>query len=219
MGRRRLLKYGLAGAGLLGAGGALGLTWLDRKFNPTTAIDYEFPPLARADAAQPSIASACAGPLDATRSQTEGPFYTPNTPLRHNLREMHIAGAPLRFEGRVTDARCRPIAGAVVDLWCCDGEGVYDNEGFRLRGHQFTDAQGRFRFETVRPAAYRAGFIWRTPHLHVKVQSRDSQLLTTQLYFPGEARNQEDSIFHDGLLMTMSGSGSKQVARYDFVLA
>lgn len=45
--------------------------------------------------------------------------------------------------------------GAVVDVWSCDGNGVYDNTDFRLRGHQFTDAEGRFAFETVKPRDYR----------------------------------------------------------------
>lgn len=74
-------------------------------------------------------------------------------------------------------------------MWSCDGNGVYDNTGFRLRGHQFTGADGSFAFETVKPRDYRDFGIHRTPHFHVKVQGRETPLLTTQLFFPGEKLN------------------------------
>src|SRR5262249_59582752 len=49
---------------------------------------------------------------------------------------------------------CRPLAGALLDFWQADDDGSYDNQGFRLRGHQFTDAQGRYLLSTIVPAAY-----------------------------------------------------------------
>ena len=56
---------------------------------------------------------------------------------------------------------CQPIAGAVMDFWHCDDAGVYDNAGFRYRGHQFTDASGAYRLRTIRPGKYPA----RTQHI------------------------------------------------------
>ena len=101
-----------------------------------------------------------------------------------------------------------------------DGNGVYDNEGFRLRGHQYTDAAGAFRLETVKPADYRQYGIHRTPHIHVKVQGRNTALLTTQLFFPGEPLNARDWLFKESLLMDVAKSGSGSLAgRFDFVLA
>jgi protocatechuate 3,4-dioxygenase beta subunit len=143
--------------------------------------------------------------------QTEGPFYTPETPRRRNLVEQGVEGEPLLVAGRVLDTRCRPVAGALLDFWQADGNGHYDNEGFRLRGHQFADRRGLFRLRTVVPGAY-AG---RTRHIHVKVQPRGGDVLTTQLYFPGEAANESDALFDDRLLMDVRGSK----ARFDFVVA
>ncbi len=150
-----------------------------------------------------------------TPSATAGPFYTPNTPERTNLRESGIAGAPLLLVGRVLTTGCRPMAGALLDFWSCDGNGVYDNDGFRLRGHQRTDAEGRFRLETVKPGPYGDRGGRRTPHIHVRVQGRGTRLLTTQLFFPGEALNAGDWLFREELLVELKGG----VASFEFVLA
>lgn len=221
MDRRTLLKTAAGGATLLAGGGAAGFVWLNRKFNPKTPLDYEFPNIARAANSELLATPSCDEPVAATIRRPEGPFYKPRTPERSELREDGISGTPLVVEGLVMDTRCRPVADAVIDIWSCDGEGIYDNNEFRLRGHQFTDANGMYRFSTVRPTAYKAGFRWRTPHIHVKVQGADTSLLTTQLYFPDEALNGKDSMFDEGLLMQMKPDNHDRdslVARYDFVL-
>jgi protocatechuate 3,4-dioxygenase beta subunit len=159
------------------------------------------------------------GDADPTESVTEGPFYIPNTPRRSVLREAATVGAPLVIQGRVLTPDCRPIAGAVLDFWSCDGNGVYDTRGFKLRGHQFTDASGGFRVETVKPAGYTDGGIRRTPHVHVRVQGRETRLLTTQLFFPGEAGNARDLYMRDSLLLKVTKPGGVLVGRFDFVLA
>ncbi len=151
-----------------------------------------------------------------TLSQTEGPYYTPSTPRRSDLREPDTGGEPTVLQGLVLTPDCRPVAGAVVDLWHCDEHGRYDNDGFRYRGHQFTDAAGAFRFETIRPGLYPG----RTPHFHVKVQGRATRLLTTQLYFPDRPHdNIGDSIFREELLLRLNRAGDTWQARFDFVLA
>ena len=151
-----------------------------------------------------------------TRSQTAGPFYTPATPHRSDLREPGAGGEPLVFEGLVLTPDCRPVPGAVIDIWHSDGRGRYDNRGFRYRGHQFTDAAGAFRFLTIRPGVYTG----RTPHIHAKLQGRDTLPLTTQVYFPdlGEA-NAGDRIFRDDLLVRLDRTAADLWrARFDFVL-
>lgn len=221
MNRRRILKYAAGGAALLAGAGGAAFVWMDRKFNPKTPLDYEFPDVAQTAVGNLVATPSCVEPGEETLVQTEGPFYTPNTPLRSMVREGQTVGQPLIVEGIVTDTQCRPIANAVIDIWSCDGDGVYDNDGYGLRGHQFTDANGAFRFSTVKPAAYKAGRIWRTPHIHVKVQGKATSLLTTQLYFPDEPLNTDDSIFNDALLVAMktdSLGGDDLVARFDFVL-
>ena len=148
--------------------------------------------------------------------RTEGPFYTPRTPLRTNLREPNTNGRPLVVHGLVLSPDCRPIGGAVVDIWHADERGRYDNSGFRYRGHQYTDAAGAFRFETIRPVRYSG----RTPHIHVKVQGPSTRLLTTQIYFPDlPDENARDGIFHDDLLLNLSRTPQGWLGHFDFVLA
>lgn len=150
-----------------------------------------------------------------TLSQTAGPFYTPNTPERTSLLEPGVRGTRLVVSGRVWNTDCQPLAGALLDFWQADDDGVYDNDGYRLRGHQFTDANGHYRLETIVPGRYPG----RTRHLHVRVQGRQTRLLTTQLYFPGERLNQRDGIFHPKLVVAIQevSDGSKMAA-FDFVL-
>ena len=139
-----------------------------------------------------------------TLSQTEGPFYTPLTPRRADLREPEAGGETLAFEGLVLTPDCRPMAGAVIDIWHADEQGNYDYRGFRYRGHQFTDAAGAFLFETIRPRRYSG----RTPHIHVKVQGEATRLFTTQVYFPDMAEaNARDGIFREELTMNLARVG------------
>jgi protocatechuate 3,4-dioxygenase beta subunit len=151
---------------------------------------------------------------DPTPAQTEGPYYTPNTPERTSLLEAGMAGTKLVLTGSVLTTGCTPVAQALVDFWQADNAGQYDDAGFRLRGHQFTDAQGRYRLETVVPGLYPG----RTRHIHVKVQAPNRPVLTTQLYFPGEARNASDGIYRQELLIAVRDVTGGKEADFDFVL-
>ena len=137
--------------------------------------------------------------LDETVAQTEGPFFTPDSPERTSLREDGITGTPLRVTGYVYSSGCDPVPGALLDFWHCDDNGVYDNEGYRLRGHQFAGDDGAFTLETIRPGLYTG----RTRHIHVKVQAPGGPILTTQLYFPDEPENERDGIFDPSLVMDL----------------
>src|SRR5439155_751695 len=86
----------------------------------------------------------------------------------------------------------RVAAGGLLGFWQADASGNYDNRGYTLRGHQFADDAGQYHLETVVPGLYPG----RTRHIHVKVQAPNGPVLTTQLYFAGEARNASDSIFN-----------------------
>lgn len=157
---------------------------------------------------------ACGGDDAPTVRQTEGPFFKPRSPQRADLREAGTRGVSVELSGFVLTRGCRPVTGALVDLWHADERGEYDNSGFRYRGHQMTDAAGRYRFRTIRPAVY----VGRTAHYHVKVQGQGSRLLTTQLYFPDEPANRRDGLFRQELLMKLAAAGDGQAARFDFVL-
>lgn len=156
----------------------------------------------------------CGDDDEPTPSQTEGPFFTPLSPERRSLLDPGLNGRRLVVEGAVLTTSCTPVAGALLDFWQADDDGAYDNSGYRLRGHQFTDAEGRFRLETIVPGIYTG----RTRHIHVKVQAPGGRILTTQLYFPGESQNDRDRIFNPALLLDMQGTADKPFARFDFVL-
>jgi protocatechuate 3,4-dioxygenase beta subunit len=188
--RRRVL-----GAGAFAAGSLLGIGagFAQKPLAPTPACH---------DGDEPTLA------------QTEGPFFKPSSPERIELIEAGMAGQPIELVGFVLTRDCKPIAGALLDFWQADGNGNYDNSGFRLRGHQFTDADGRFRLRTVVPGVYPG----RTRHFHVKVQPRGGRVLTTQLYFPGEAKNRADGLFRKDLLVRTAKNEGWLAGRFDFVL-
>ena len=97
---------------------------------------------------------ACDDGDEPTPDQSEGPFYTPDTPRRSDLVTGGMRGERLRLTGRVLDRRCRPVASALLDFWQADADGMYDNERNRLRGHQFSDRRGNFALSTVVPVLY-----------------------------------------------------------------
>jgi protocatechuate 3,4-dioxygenase beta subunit len=150
-----------------------------------------------------------------TMAQTEGPYYTPNTPERTSLIEAGMTGTKLTLTGYVLTTTCQPIAQALIDFWHCDDAGIYDNVGYNLRGHQFTDDQGRYTLETIRPGLYPG----RTRHIHVKVQAPNQPVLTTQLYFPNEPGNASDGIFHPALVMEEQDTAEGKAATFNFVLS
>jgi len=161
----------------------------------------------------PAAASTGACPTQLTPAQTEGPYFKPGSPARTSLIESGMAGTRLVLSGRVLTPACAPVAGATLDFWQADAAGSYDNSGYRLRGHQLTDAVGRYSLETILPGEYPG----RTEHIHVKLGAPGKAVLTTQLYFPDVARNQQDSIFDPHLLVTMQDTATGKAATFDFV--
>ncbi len=156
----------------------------------------------------------CGDDDDVTPRQTEGPYFTPNSPERTSLLESGITGTKIIVTGKVLTTDCKPVAHALVDFWHADDKGEYDNVGYKLRGHQFTDATGRYTLKTIVPGLYPG----RTRHYHVKVQAPNQRILTTQLYFPDERRNNTDRIFNPVLLMEVKNVADGKTATFDFVL-
>ncbi len=168
-----------------------------------------------------------------TPEQTEGPYFLDGDRVRQNVTEGR-PGVPLTLRLGVLDvSTCKPIKGAAVDIWHCDGEGVYsgvsaqDTEGETfLRGIQKTSAKGVASFVTIYPGWYQG----RTVHIHTRVYLGGNILHTGQLYFPDTVtdtvykrspysarpnrttRNAADSIYRNGgskslLKLAKSGSG------------
>src|SRR5947208_8200932 len=173
-------------------------------------------PVATSSPATASATSEASGQCSGqpTPAQTEGPYFKPGSPMRTSLVEPGMAGTRLALSGRVRSRDCRPIAGARLDFWQADASGTYDNAGYRLRGNQTTGSDGRFALVTVVPGEYPG----RTEHIHVKVQHAGTGTLTTQLYFPGVSKNQQDSIFDARLLLKIEPSESGLTAMHDFFI-
>jgi protocatechuate 3,4-dioxygenase beta subunit len=126
-----------------------------------------------------------------------------------------MGGTPLLVTGKVLDQNCEPIAGAKVDFWQTDDGGEYDNVGYRMRGHQFSDRDGSYALETILPGVYPG----RPPHIHVKVNAPGGPILTSQIYFEGEPGNESDGLVQPSLIvpLTDTGDGGK-AATFNFVL-
>jgi len=169
---------------------------------------------ARAQAVLLAPTPSCPDPSAPTPRQTAGPFYKPASPRRGSFLEPGMKGTPIVLTGTVLSTACKPVTGALVDFWQADDAGVYDNAGYRLRGHQFTDDQGRYRLETIVPGHYPG----RTRHFHVNVQAPTRPVLTTQLYFPADPANQRDVIFRSDLLIKMTDAPGARSGTFDFVL-
>jgi protocatechuate 3,4-dioxygenase beta subunit len=156
----------------------------------------------------------CRGPANPTVSQTEGPYFKPQSPEKKDFAADDRAGSPFALIGEVVTRDCKPVPRALVDLWHADASGAYDNRGARLRGHQFTDTSGRFRFDTIRPGEYPG----RTRHFHVKVTMPGRPVLTTQLYFPDDPGNARDRIYDPRLIMAVQDRGGATLGFFRFVL-
>ena len=149
-----------------------------------------------------------------TVAQTEGPYFKPNAPLKRDLAVDAPSGERMTIGGLVLDTACRPVPKTLVQIWHADELGAYDTKGYRLRGYQYADDDGRWWFSTIVPAAY-AG---RTRHYHVKVQKPHGRILTSQLYFPNEPLNEQDGLFDRGLVLRVSNSDDGRLGRFDFVV-
>lgn len=151
---------------------------------------------------------------DPTAAQTPGPYY----PSRQSPdedpdltqvkgRSGRATGEVIYVRGQVLDEACRPVEGALVEIWQANSWGRYDHErdagnprpldpNFQSWAEMLTDAEGRFRFKTIKPGSYPAddsGWV-RPPHIHFKVSRRGYHELVTQMYFTGEPLNAPDKI-------------------------
>jgi len=112
-------------------------------------------------------------------------------------------GTVLHLQGRVLDVSGKPLNGALVEIWQCDAQGLYDHPrqpgrerrdaAFQGYGKVLTDAESVYRFRTLKPVAY-AG---RSPHIHLKIATADGRRLTTQFYLAGDTQNDRDFIYRE----------------------
>jgi protocatechuate 3,4-dioxygenase beta subunit len=187
---------------------------------------------------------------------TEGPYYVDEELNRSDLRSDPSDGSiragallALTFNvSRASSEACEPLAGAIVDVWHCDAEGVYSDVsdgGFNtvgrkfLRGYQVTDADGVARFTTIYPGWYQG----RAVHIHFKVRSGSSASsayeFTSQLFFDDsltdqvhaeapysakgqrDTRNASDGIYGQGglqLVLNVTETDEAYAAVFDIAL-
>ena len=220
--RDSLLGLGGLAAAALGAGGVL------------AALDGQ-----EAEAASSGPAAVASGLVTCvlTPEMTEGPYYLDGDKVRRDIREGR-PGTRLDLATTVVDvSTCKPVSGALVDIWHCDAGGTYsgfaqegtDGKTF-MRGIQRTNKSGLATFVTVYPGWYSG----RTVHIHVQVSLGGNVLHTGQLFFPEaltdavykrapyrsrpgrDTRNATDSIFRNGgskSVLKIAKNGSGYVAR------
>jgi protocatechuate 3,4-dioxygenase, beta subunit len=169
-------------------------------------------------------AIAAAAELRRTPTQVLGPFYPLDKPLDTDAdltlikgHERRAAGQVVHVMGRVLTATGKPVAGARIEIWQANSYGRYTHP-----------SAGRYRFKTIKPASYPAVGGMRPPHVHFDVTGMYYRLVT-QMYFPGESLNDDDSIIgtaasHRRLLIADVGPPTRDLepdsllARWDIVL-
>lgn len=136
-----------------------------------------------------------------TPSRTPG-GYRANAPVRTTLTTPGDKGQVLALSGSVIGLRCGLIAGATVDIWQADAQGVVDASGTRLRGQQRTNAEGRYHAETVVPGAVTG----QAPRLNLRIMVPGKAVLSTFIFLPESvagAANARDKAFDPLLAMTL----------------
>ncbi|HEX7823927.1 MAG TPA: catechol 1,2-dioxygenase [Mycobacterium sp.] len=177
------------------------------------------------------------------KGSIEGPYYVPGSPELGADATLPMrddeAGTPLMWEGAISSTDGKPLAGK-VELWHADSDGFYSQFApgipeWNLRGSVSTGSDGKFRITTIRPAAYQiptdgscgrliaaAGWhAWRPAHLHVKVSAPGHELLTAQLYFPGDPHNRDDiatAVKPELMLDPIARPDGSEQVTYGFVL-
>jgi protocatechuate 3,4-dioxygenase beta subunit len=129
-------------------------------------------------------------------------------------------GLKLTVTGTVMNTRCEPVRHALLDAWQCDAAGVYDNNGYTLRGKIQTDAKGKYELITILPPPYKvAADRYRPAHIHLKLSAPGSKVLTTQLYFDGDKWNAVDNAYRKSLtIRPADGKNGTKKASFDFRL-
>lgn len=178
--------------------------------------------------------------LRQTPSQTVGPFFS--KALIHegwsDLAARGVAGRTVVITGRVLDGDAIPVPDALLEIWQANAAGRYDHPDdardtpldpqFRGFGRAGTDAQGRFRFRTIKPGPVPgAGGSVQAPHLNVSVFARGLlRRLVTRMYFPDEPLNANDPVLISlpdaarwaTLIARPASGGSERELSFDIVL-
>jgi len=145
-----------------------------------------------------------------TGEMTLGPFFPRE--FGHGANDLTVVdgraarGEVIELTGRITQADGKPLDNCIVEIWQADAEGRFDNPGFFGWGRAATNADGVYKFRTIRPGAYEG----RAPHINLLLLfSGLMRQLQTVVFFEGEA-NDRDPVF---LAVHPSGLRERLVAR------
>jgi hydroxyquinol 1,2-dioxygenase len=152
----------------------------------------------------------------ATEATVQGPFFwegAPEVPLGSDLKGT-APGEPTWYSGSVTDVDGKPIADCLLEVWSGDGDGIYDmqrgeNAEMMLRARLRTDADGRYRFWSIKPTFYPVPdegpvgnmlrLMGRHPnrpgHIHLMLKAPGHQPLTTHLFVGDSPFLDSDAVF------------------------
>jgi protocatechuate 3,4-dioxygenase alpha subunit len=162
--------------------------------------------------------------MPGTPSQTIGPFFAPA--LGPGRTDLAGEGERVEIAGRVLDGDGQPVPDAMLEIWQADAQGRYGADGFSGFGRALTDAQGGYRFTTVKPGRVQGpdGKL-QAPHLCLTIFARGLlRQLSTRIYFAGEPSNETDpilaSISDPAVRRTLlaRAEGPARAYRFDVVL-
>jgi protocatechuate 3,4-dioxygenase beta subunit len=127
-----------------------------------------------------------------TESAAQGAEYKTGAPFKQGKDfAKGLKGHRIELSGKVLKlAGCKPVQGAVLEIWQTNSSGDYDNKGFNLRGKIVTDKDGKYVLHTVSPGRlHLSDNTTRPSHIHVMVGIPNQPTIVTQLYFdvqPGD---------------------------------
>lgn len=164
--------------------------------------------------AQPKVITF---PCKLTESTVLGPEYKAGVPFRQGQDfAKGLPGQRLELTGSVLSMECKPLQGAVIDVWQTNSTGDYDYKGFNLRGKIVTDKDGKYVLDTIYPVRLLMdGNLTRPSHIHVMVGIPGQPIITTQVYFD-ELR---DFAVKDSLVTKpVTEANGTKIAHFDFVV-
>lgn len=171
-----------------------------------------------------------------------GPFFEDGLPLEPShivdLRRTpdgELPGDPVLFLGSVCSGSGEPVAGAIVDAWQTDVDGLYDLQrpelkgAHRLRCRLRTNSEGQFVLKTIRPLGYTAPMdgpggqmlvatkrnIWRPAHFHFRIGAEGYRTLVTELFPEGDEHLDNDVAFgvRSSLVLALPECDSQELAQ------
>jgi len=163
---------------------------------------------------------------DPTTTDILGPFYRPGAPFKTDLVQTGTKGEILHFNGMVFGKDGKALNGALVEIWHCNEDGIYDNtsDDYVYRSSFKTGADGKYNFRTIYPVPYAVNAtLTRPAHIHMRISANGVQDLVTQVYFKGDKHITEDSSAKDprslNRILDMSkNTKNEMVVKFDVYL-